>query len=84
MLRLSNGSEHKLHGGMGVLRLRSGDVFIDATAGRLPHALAAALTRARTLTLTLTLALTRSALRRAGGRAGGGQPGARARHRGGW
>jgi len=101
MLRLSNGSEHKLHGGMGVLRLRSvagggadnmvdacglrsGDVFIDATAGPLSHALAAAQTRALTLTLTLTLALTRSALRRAGGRAGGGQPGARARHRGGW
>ena len=54
MLRLSNGSEHKLHGGMGVLRLRSvagggadnmvdacglrsGDVFIDATAGLLSH-----------------------------------------------
>ena len=54
MLRLSNGSEHKLHGGMGVLRLRSvagggadnmvdacglrsGDVFIDATAGPLSH-----------------------------------------------
>ena len=49
----------------------------------LPHALAAAQTRALTLTLTLSLSLTRSALRRAGGRAGGGQPGARARHRGG-
>jgi hypothetical protein len=59
MLRLSNGSEHKLHGGMGVLRLRnvagggadnmvdacglrSGDVFIDATAGQLSDALVAA------------------------------------------
>ena len=58
-VRLSNGSEHKLHGGMGVLRLRnvagggadnmvdacglrSGDVFIDATAGQLSDALVAA------------------------------------------
>ena len=59
LLRLSNGSEHKLHGGMGVIRLRnvagggadnmvdacglrSGDVFIDATAGQLSDAIVAA------------------------------------------